>query len=193
MSAERFPLSWPAGRPRTQFRTHSRFKTGWQAAIDALTAELARLGGNKLVDTTILSTNVSLRLDGQPRGTAARQVSDPGVAVYFSYKGREVCFACDRWTLVHDNIYAVAKTIEAMRGIARWGTGEMLDAAFRGFAALPPKGQRPWRELLGPGSLADVELRFRELARKAHPDVGGSHDQMAELNVALAAARAELS
>lgn len=85
----------------------------------------------------VVSTNVALRRDGLPLASAKR-VDDPGVAVYFLYKGKQTCFACDRWDKVEDNIYAVAKTIDAMRGIARWGTGDMLDAAFNGFTALPP-------------------------------------------------------
>jgi hypothetical protein len=48
-----------------------------------------------------------------------------------------MCFACDRWDSVADNVQAIRKTIEALRGIERWGTGDMVQRAFAGFVALP--------------------------------------------------------
>ena len=58
-------------------------------------------------------------------------------------------------------------TISALRGIARWVTGDMVTAAFRGFVALPPPmtGQRAWYEILGVGpdvSIAACELMYRK-------------------------------
>lgn len=194
---EAYPLYWPEGRARTAAykRQASRFTTGFGMAAKTVMDEIRRLGGR----LPIVSTNVPLRRDGLPLASAKR-VDDPGVAVYFTYKTKQVCFACDRWNKVEDNIWAVAKTIEAMRGIARWGTGDMLDAAFTGFAALPAPGShhvRPWFEVLGyvsPAGLtqAEVEARYRTLAREKHPDVGGSGEQMAELNAARAEAKLRL-
>ena len=189
---EDYPLYWPEGRPRipSYRRARSRFQTGFGDALKCLRNEVQRLRGANL----IISTNVPLRNDGLPRANVT--VADPGAAVYFDLKGRKVVMACDRWDRVHDNLYAIGKTIGALRGIERWGSGDMLEAAFRGFAALPAAAatSRPWRTVLGVtgGSLADVELKYRELARDAHPDRGGSHERMAELNTAIAAARAEM-
>lgn len=50
-----------------------------------------------------------------------------------------MCFACEKWQDVYGNIYAIGKTIEALRGIERWGTGDMVEQAFTGFVALPPR------------------------------------------------------
>ena len=186
---ESFPLHWPEGRPRTPVykRQRSRFSTGFGAAVNLAVDELRRLGARHAV----ISTNVALRRDGLPLASAKR-VEDTGAAVYFLYKEKQTCFACDRWDKVEDNIYAIAKTIDAMRGISRWGTGDMLDAAFNGFVALPPPSA--WREILtNPKSLEDAETKYRFLARNAHPDRGGSHDRMSELNKAIADARRELS
>lgn len=106
-------------------------------------------------------------------------------------------FACDRWLKIEHNMQAIAKTIEALRGIARWGTGDMLEAAFTGFTALPaPGATRHWREVLGVAHDADMALvraAYRVLASRHHPDKGGSHDSMAELNAALAQAERELA
>ncbi len=38
-----------------------------------------------------------------------------------------------------------------------------------------------------------AEARFKAKARQAHPDAGGTVDAMAELNIAVEEARAELS
>lgn len=186
---EAYPLHWPEGRKRTESwkRQRSKFSTGFGASVNIVIVELRRLGAMN----SVVSTNVALRRDGLPLASAKR-VDDTGAAVYFTYKGKQTCFACDRWDKVEDNIYAIAKTIEAMRGIARWGTGDMLDAAFNGFAALPAPND--WRSVLGNvHSVAEVENRYREKARALHPDAGGSHEQMSELNQARDAARAELA
>jgi DnaJ-domain-containing protein 1 len=84
--------------------------------------------------------------------------------------------------VTYDNIYAIGKTIDALRGIERWGTGDMVEQAFTGFVALPaPKSPH---EVLGvkPGaSLEEIEKAFRVLAKELHSDTGGNDAVMAEL------------
>ena len=192
-----YPLHWPENRPRTPSwkRERARFEAKFAATRDEIVAEVARLTDVVLryyKPDVIISTNVSLRRDGLPLA-GQRAPSDPGVAVYFKYKGRPMCFACDRWDRVEDNMRAIVKTIEALRGIVRWGTGDMLEAAFTGFTALPaPDAPTDWRSVLGlsPGAtLADAQVAYRMLAARHHPDRGGSHEQMAKVNAAWAAAR----
>lgn len=185
MTASAHPLAWPAGRPRTPShrRTRAKFDTTFALARDELLKELRRLGALSVV----LSTNVELRRDGLPLA-GQRQPDDPGVAVYFVRNKRQVCFACDRWDKVEHNMRAIAKTIEALRGIERWGTGEMVDAAFTGFAALPaPPPRRKWWEVFGvhPYEPRDqVEAAYRRLAMQHHPDRGGDPARMVEVNAA---------
>ena len=99
--------------------------------------------------------------------------------------------------MVKDNIQAIRKTIDAIRGIERWGTGDAMEAAFTGFRALPPPSERPWREVLGidasSGNLEFAKSKHRHLAKECHPDKGGSNELMAELNVALESAKRELN
>ena len=205
-----FPLQWPAGRTRTGSRSRALFhvrKTrqgqgggSWTErdeipvgkARDHVLAELDRLGARD----PVISSSVRVRLDGLMSAGARPDGGDPGVAVYFIHRKTRLCFACDRWDRVADNLWSIARTIEAIRGIERWGTGEMVAAALRGFRALPPP-QKPWRMVFGYGSettplLADVEKRYREAAGSAHPDRGGDADRMSELNAARDDARAEL-
>jgi hypothetical protein len=104
--------------------------------------------------------------------------------------------AIDTYDRVADNLAAVAATLEAMRVIERHGGATILDRAFLGFAALPASTSKSWREVLQFGLSTPtpqmVEQRFKDLARARHPDAGGSHDQMSELNVARVEALKEL-
>lgn len=179
-----FPLHWPEGWPRTKTPGRSRFDVSFAAARDGLLEQIARMGGRYVV----LSTNIELRRDGLPYANQ-RTPADTGVAVYFERKGKQMVFACDRWDLVKDNIRAIQKTIEAMRGIERWGASDMLERAFSAFVALPAPGSdapRSWREVLGfpPAAQPDrdgIEIAYRFKAKRAHPDAGGSVDAFAEL------------
>jgi hypothetical protein len=180
---EAYPLYWPEGWKRTAYREHSRFKTGFGSARNLLFAELARMGAQKI----ILSTNVPLRNDGLPRANMRPDGNDPGVAIYFQRKGKAMVFACDKYRDACDNIYAIAKTIDAMRGIERWGASDMMERAFSGFKQLNAPTPHGWWEALGCSRDASAETineRWRVKAREAHPDAGGSHDAMASVNAA---------
>ena len=194
MTVTAYPLQWPTGRKRTEShrRARARFEATFAVARDELIAEVRRLGGRNLV----ISTNIPLRQDGLPYASF-RKIEDEGVAVYFTYDGQPMSFACDRWDRVEHNMQAIVKTIDALRGIARWGTGDMMKAAFTGFTALPSPGNaRTWREILGLYSgernMEIVRAAYRRLASVVHPDKGGSHEAMTELNAALAEAVKEL-
>jgi hypothetical protein len=144
----------------------------------------------------VISTNVQTRLDGLPY-SKAREPDDPGVAVYFASAGRPRCMTCDRWDRVADNMAAIAATIEAMRGVERWGCMD-IERVFAGTLALPAVGARkPWWETLGfevaPSTFAEVSQKFMELIAKCHPDRGGNANQAAEVNAARDEARAHYS
>jgi hypothetical protein len=193
VSVSSFPLHWPDGWPRTKTPSSSRFDVSFTGARDGLLAEIQRLGGRYIV----ISTDIETRQDGLPYANQ-RAPKDTGVAVYFERKGKQMVFACDRWNTVKDNMRAVAKTIEAIRGIERWGASEMLERAFSAFVALPAPGGKPsWRQVLGfppndPVDRAAIEALYRNRARERHPDAGGSNEAMAELNAARAEALREI-
>lgn len=181
-----YPLAWPANRKRTprHMQQSARFKvSSFASARDNLLAEVARLRGRSVV----LSTNIGLRNDGLPYANQ-RQPDDTGVAIYFiDKKGGRKCFACDRWRKIEDNMHAIEMTIAALRGIERWGSGEDMEAAFSGFAALPPS-RRPWWEVLGlsqSASLEDAKIARQILAQRHHPDRNGEPGRMSEINAAF--------
>jgi hypothetical protein len=113
-------------------------------ARERLQREIDLLGGAD----AILSTNVELRLDGRPRSDRA-EPPDAGVAFYFRLNGKPIVLACDKWDRVADNITAIAKHIEAMRGMDRWGVGNKAQA-FAGYEALPAPEQW-WQVRIDPG------------------------------------------
>ncbi len=174
-SATSYPLCWPAGRALVppHLRDKSNFRTSTDRARRGLEREVSMLGATNLV----ISTNVPIRKDGRPYASGYR-LDDEAVAVYFNYYGRSMCFACDRWLRLGENMHAIAKTVEALRGIARWGTGDMLERAFTGFAALPaPMAvNAPWWEVLGVMEKSGpdgINGMYRVLRSRFHPDKPG--------------------
>lgn len=204
-----YPLQWPDGWPRTKYhmRTHGRFSTSRNSTrsmkqdlsvadgVERVLLELSRFGIGR--DDIVISTNLKTRLDGLPRSDQ-KAPEDPGVAVYWeTRKGGRKVMAVDQYLKVADNLAAVAATLDAMRAIERHGGAQILDRAFTGFTALPPPTTRTWREIIGvPPSVRDmpsVRIAYRRRASEVHPDKGGTHEAMTELNVALAAAEKELN
>ena len=187
-----YPLQWPPGWKRTIRPQRSNFGEGrhngsymtripltHSKALSNLINELDRLGVKKQV----LSTNLELRLDGLPR-SGQRRLEDNGVAIYFELDGKEQCIPCDKWDRVEDNMQAVAKTIEALRGIERWGAKEMVDAAFRGFQALPDYHTPGTAISMGIryfDDSFDIKKRYKELVKTLHPDVGGDITEFQEM------------
>jgi hypothetical protein len=201
VTQERYPLSWPSGWKRTTYRKVAKFSKrvdrgqGWKSSeslsvgegLDRLNAELKRLGATDVV----ISSNLKLNRDGSiNRGQAMGP--DPGVAVYFKLKGKPRCMASDTWTRLPDNMAAIAGTIEALRSIDRYGVGN-IEQVFAGYTALQPAADVDWWIVLGVSASAPldaIEDAYRTLAKTAHPDAGGSADDMARLNIAIATARA---
>lgn len=188
-----FPLCWPHNVPRVPAakRERGRFRVTPGNARGFLVAELRALQAREVV----ISTNIPLRRDGLPY--ADGDPPDPAVAIYFKLNGKPHAMTCDRWESVSANMQAMALTIEAMRGISRWGSKEMTEQVFTGFQALPPSAT-DWRSVfkIAPGeklALDTVKSIYRGMALRAHPDRGGDVNEMARLNEAMEAAAKELS
>jgi len=182
-SKDVFPLSWPIGFERTKEQESSRFKITLHKAFRAVEDELRKLGATDV----IISTDIPLRKDGAPY--SVYKLDDTGVAVYFSLKGESTVLCCDKWKGVHENMYSIAKTVEAMRGIDRWGVSDMLKRMFIGFQALPQFSNqlsRPWYEVLEVSHDAtqdEIKNSYREKAKVLHPDnqETGNEDKFKEL------------
>lgn len=189
-----YPLQWPDHQQRTPYYKiqKSRFDTSFDIARKLVFNEIARLGGRN----PILSTNIPLRKDGYPYASA-REPDDRGVAVYFDYKGKPMVFACDKWQTTKENVKAVAKTIDAIRGIERWGSSEMMEQAFRGFEALPAPTKNGWREVFNirpteNPSFDQLKGIYKRKAKVAHPDHGGTSEEWHIIQGAYDQAKTEL-
>jgi hypothetical protein len=181
-----YPLQWPVGRKRTRDPAPASFHErgrplSFAAARERLLYELDRVNATQVV----ISSNAA--------GRSFFGAADQGVAVYFRLVGNAHCLSCDRWDRIPDNLAAIAKHCEAIRGQLRWGAAD-VEQAYAGFKSLP--AVLPWWRVLvfeqPPGAADLVAKRFRELAQKFHPDrPGGSHDKMAEISAAYETGLAE--
>lgn len=192
------PLTWPDGWKRTTRPQRSRFGgRGFVSTRQAIDEVLHQLGLMGVPDwNVIISTNLALRNDGLPR-SGQKEPDDSGASVWWRKNDNRQVIALDKYDRVADNLWAIAKTLDAMRGIERWGSGEILERTFTGFAALPPATEHSerWQDILQLGNvytIEECERNYRKLARDAHPDRGGSHELMQKLNWAREQARFEL-
>jgi hypothetical protein len=217
---QRYPLSWPTGWARTprNHRQRANFRQTTEgveqrrgtdgvvrnvavkrdrevslfAATERLDRQLQLLGAT--------ARNAVIKRGAQAGWSSEERSAEPddvGVACYFTLRGKAVVLACDRWNRVADNVAAIAAHIDALRRIDRYGVGT-VDQVFLGYAALAANTAANWRDVFGfpdgtRPTLAAVDEKFKTLARAAHPDSGGTHDQMARLSEARAFARQELS
>jgi hypothetical protein len=176
-----YPIQWPKNYPRAEQRKRSSFQKCTPAKCrEEVTHEVKLLGGKDLV----ISTNVPINKDGSARSGWGGAIDDPGVAAYFSYKGKLRVIACDKWITIEENLRAIYLTISAQRGIGRWGTAQMMDATFDGMLALPdPKdfkseGKRYFDDCK---TMEEVRARYKNLAMAEHPDQEGNNNAFVEI------------
>lgn len=189
-----YPLQWPPGFARSNKQEKGKFASSLSSALNNVQAELQRFGkdSGKPVTNVVISSNYSL---GNERP------DDPGVAVYFQWDGLPVCIPVDRYTSIQANLQAISHVINARRVELRHGTLALVRASFTGFTALAGPSVVDWRKILKVHGMDGTpqtimmaaEKNFRELSKTAHPDRGGSHEQMAALTAAIAQARKELN
>ena len=190
-----YPLTWPEGYKRSQSRKDSRFSGELSVAVAAnnLECELALL---KAKDP-ILSTNIPLKLAGGPK--SGFNPDDPGVAVYFKRKEKNVVLACDKYKRVQDNIHAIERTIESLRQIDRDGVSDFLERAFTGFTAIAetagPSNQSWWVILEVPENCTyeQAESSWKQLSKQYHPDLGNDSGYIYLINDAWERAKKEFS
>jgi hypothetical protein len=187
------PLRWPSGAPQTAKPVSSRFaEHSLYDSSSELEAELRRFN----VTDAVISADVALKRNGMPYANPPKGC-ELGAAVYFTRGGEEQALAIDRYDYLPDNVWALARTIAALRQIERDGGPEILSQALGAFKSLPGPdvAARPylwWAEALGLDpcgyTVEGVESAFREKAKTAHPDHGGTGGAFQRLVDAKAAA-----
>lgn len=182
-----YPLEWPTiyGRTEAKRRKKSSFIQGMDKTQRFLQAELRRMNATDVSVTA----NIPVRADGYYFSDwMRRNIEDPGVAVYFTYNSKQVALACDQYLQIWENMYAIAKSIEAIRGMERWGVSEIVDRAFTGFMQLPAPTMESIWNILGIEKMPDLAIEIHEAykrqAKKMHPDVGGKTEDFQKLRQA---------
>lgn len=193
---QRMERKWVDGQVREEsVKRHRSKSVSVPVAVERLEDQLVRLDAKHAV----LSTNLELRLNGQPRA-GQKDPEDPGAAVYFTLNGKRTVLACDKWVRVADNIAALAAHIRALRSIQNYGVGT-LEQAFQGYQGIEDfSAGVPWRRVLGfpldsSPPLTDVEAKWKSRMRELHPDTSQDPTtarQAQQLNVAIQEARKEL-
>lgn len=189
-SIEAFPLHWPLGFKRNtpNQRIRSTFKQGMEKSQAFLRRQLELLGAGRL----IVSSNIPVRKDGGLfTDWMARKIDDPGVAIYFQLGGESegyTSMCCDQYLTVWENIYALGKSIEAIRALERYGTSEFMERVFTGFKGIPEQTSgKTWWEILGvnkKASPSEIRAAYLEKVKKAHPDTGGTHEEFIRIREA---------
>lgn len=191
------PLEWPAGVARTMalarrpskfhrkgesYRTHRRTMA---EARDYVELELERLGASR----GVVRTNVPINQDGYHFTAGRRAPEDPGAAVYFELEGQPRTIAIDIYTRAGCNLWAIGRSIEALRQLERDGGPAILRAATSGLKMLPESTSgRSWWDVLElerDTTGGDVRGAYRRLAKVRHPDTGGTDEAFAELAEAM--------
>lgn len=185
------PLTyWP--KPPTAERRFSPFKMLWRKVLDLLEYELRRLDARDVV-IFLDVTSADIRNDGALRSGAV--VRSPRVLLSFTGRHGPQFYPCDAFATWQDNLHAVARSLEALRMIDRYGvscSGEQ----YRGFTPLPsPQTAREEAARIlarhGDGDaariLTDGEYRtavWRAASKATHPDQGGDAARFSQVQEA---------
>lgn len=182
--ADAYPPHWPEGWSRTSRPDSSQFRTGLNGALKNVRESLTKFANDsgKKVSSVVISSNVTLSEQNPP---------DAGVAIYFDWDNMSTCIAVDRYKKVEENLQAIHHCIQAKRTMLRHGGLNLVRAAFRGYAALPPPENldKPllWWEILkcskeaSPGA---VRAAYKKARISAHPDGGGSSEKWHQVEAA---------
>jgi hypothetical protein len=128
-------------RPAVQ-RKRSAFDATWSTTLELLDREVRALGGRDVVIEVDVREQ-DIRLDGMLRANA--RAESPAVVVAFETRAHgPMLYRCDRFERSYrsasigwqENIRAIAKTLEALRAVDRYGATE-TGQQYAGFKALP--------------------------------------------------------
>lgn len=145
----------------------------------------------------------AFRVDGRPYANA--KAEHPGVIFSIDSKFGHLSYPCDTFTTWQDNLRAIAKTLEALRMVDRYGVSKRSEQ-YRGFLAIEStaahSGFTSGAEALGylrevSGIPADIyeapEVHIprviRAAQRHAHPDMGGDAATFQRVSLAEAKLR----
>lgn len=181
---------WP--RKPTQFPQKSPFKRTYDAALKHLDTELTRAGARNILIQLYLPAG-QIRQDGWPFANA--RPLQPGVILTFEKNNITVSMPCDNYDDWTQNLYAISRSLEALRAVDRYGvtTGVEQYAGFKLLAPPAVERNEDWAYALIAGASGEPESKLRadrellasavrRAATKAHPDSpNGSHETFVDI------------
>lgn len=169
---DRWPREQTSDRTWSPFRSrdagsYRRSEIGWMTTRVDLERELEMLRVSEAVVQLALRER-DIRIDGEVRADA--RPSHPGVILTFTAPGKgPLTFSCDKWTTWQANIRGIAKALEALRLVDRYGitsSGEQ----YVGWKELPSG------EPMSAASVADEEMSIEQASRFVVGWISGPHD-----------------
>lgn len=195
---------WPGILTPVRQRVRSQFSASWRDTTSLLRRELTNLHArNPELLVAIPAGDSNWRQDGYPRSNA--QQEHPGVILSFDTSYGHLSYPTDTFTIWQDNLRAIAKSLEALRMVDRYGVTKSGEQ-YRGFRELegakPPTTFATAEDAAGflralSGSRAEVSDRegmraaFRVAQRESHPDHGGDAGVFSDVMLAGEKLRAE--
>lgn len=194
MSGIDWPVGWDRTPPAERERNHS-FQATLADTTKAIVAEMRRMD----VDDWRASTGSGgayTKSNGLPKHNA--NPNDPGFVLRWSKDGEQFAVACDAYSRLRDNVRSVYLWVHEtrMRGQRPVRTGDTEFAAARLPAGdeEPVVAQEPPHEILEVAPDADegvVQAAWRSKVKQAHPDSGGSQEELQRINAAKEAMLSE--
>lgn len=191
------PSVWPGRSTPDWQRRRAPFKSVPGRALRLLAREIGMLNG-KNVRIAIDVRDDQIKLDGQLYANARART--PAVIVIFDTKDGTLQFPCDTFTFWEANVDAIARALEALRMVDRYGVQQ--GRQYAGYKQLPSSTAPTMnaalaaqalalvnRELSADTILADYSIArtaLRVARSRAHPDAGGSSERWHQVETARA-------
>ena len=175
---------WPGPQTPRYQQKNATFRASYVQTLDLLEDELAKLNATDILIQAYL-TRDQIRNDGWPRGNAIPEPA--GIILTFEVarngKRLSMSFPCDTFNDWQDNLRAIAKSLEALRMVDRYGVTRNNEQ-YRGFTAIGAGDPRAaalaflakmtgWPEAQ---IASDPNGAYRLAAAALHPDQGGTHE-----------------
>jgi hypothetical protein len=142
------------------------------------------------IQQTIRELKETFRMWGVEDWDVHYTAKEPKVTLWYMKNGRRVNLTMDSQPRNADNLRVLYLAVEAMRLNEKRGIGEVIAEAYKQLTGTV-LDEDPY-EVLGVSLETDpdiIEAIYKVKARKAHPDNGGSAQEMSKLNKAIEAIR----